>query len=176
MNIYEENNNELLELTKERLINIQKALDKKDTEQLKNYIIMNKRIVQSLLNSITIDKIAYIIMQFKISKVKESYIANESFCSFLTNIDFEKKALLELKTILNSIKKNENYNYLPLSFHTLIFLAIMQNKAREIVITDFKCNLSNIVYLPAISQEKEIEKFKDKISKNIKILKRENKS
>ena len=102
-------------------------------------------------------------------------ILHESINRGLDDIEFEKKSLLELKKYLSNCKKSKEYNNLPLSFGILLYLLIMHNDRTEKLKIDadiWKCGLSGIRYIPAVSTDSETSQLRESIEEGLKRIRK----
>lgn len=165
------------------LTDIQSAIDSKDEQQINNYIKQIALNIKKLMSAANQDKVSYIIIQILNKIVATSptmrteacEILHESINRGLEEIEFEKKSLLELKKYLSNCKKSKEYNNLPLSFGILLYLLIMQNDRTEKLKIDadiWKCGLSGIRYIPAVSTDSQTNQLRESIEEGLKRIRK----
>lgn len=161
---------------------IQEAIDSKDEQQLKSYLVQFNSNIRNLLKEANKDKLRYLIIQYlnrlmanaPTVRVSASENLNEVLNKCLDEVKFEKQALLELRSYLKSFARDKDYTNLALSFGILILILGMHNErnGRLSVAGDvWKCGISGINYMPVSTSDGNVT-LKSGINEGLEALAR----
>lgn len=155
---------------------MQKSIIKNDRIELKNCVDVVECQIQDASKLVSFDYfhnriLLYIFSIISFLNLGESDDFTKALSEHISNIQFEKQTLLELKKIIRIMKKSQNYNLLLEIFRNFILLCFIQKNRRMISDIEAEKNRRNFDLfsnLPDI----ESDQIKEHIKKSIQILKK----